>query len=268
MKPVLRYPGAKWNIAEWIISHFPPHTTYLEPFFGSGAVFFNKKPSHCETINDISGDVCNLFKVVRDSPIELARLIDFTPWARDEYNLSYEKTGNEIEDARRFLIRCWMAFASSTSSRSGWKNDVRGRVGAAGYKVWSQLPDRIIRVVERIKKAQIENQTAIEIISRYKYPEVLIYADPPYPLSTRSGMLYKYEMTDADHLQLLEVLNNHPGPVVISGYSCELYDQNLKGWIIKTKWAVAEKGNSREEALWLNPIAAQYNQTLFSNLAD
>lgn len=44
MKPILRYPGSKWNIADWIISHMSAHTTYLEPFFGSGAIFFNKPP--------------------------------------------------------------------------------------------------------------------------------------------------------------------------------------------------------------------------------
>jgi len=261
--PVLKYPGAKWNLAEWIISYFPPHTTYLEPLFGSGAAYFNKKASHCETINDISGDICNLFKVIRDRPDELSRLVEFTPWARDEYNLSYEKTGDDLEDARRFLIRCWMAFASSTSARVGWKNDVRGHVGAAGYKVWRQVPDRINIAAQRLKQAQIENQTAVEIINRYKYPEVLIYADPPYPLSTRSGKMYAYEMTDDEHLKLLEVLNNHPGPVIISGYKCDLYNQKLEGWTVKTKWAAAEKGNSRQEVLWLNPICAEANRTLF-----
>ena len=61
---ILHYPGSKWSMAEWIISHMPPHQTYLEPFFGSGAVFFNKPPSPLETINDIDGDVVNLFRKV------------------------------------------------------------------------------------------------------------------------------------------------------------------------------------------------------------
>ncbi len=56
MNTVLKYPGSKWSTAEWIISMFPAdyeNMTYLEPFFGSGAVFFNKKRSKIETINDI-----------------------------------------------------------------------------------------------------------------------------------------------------------------------------------------------------------------------
>lgn len=52
IKPILKYPGAKWNCAEWIISHFPAHKHYVEPYFGSGAVFFNKQPAAHEVIND------------------------------------------------------------------------------------------------------------------------------------------------------------------------------------------------------------------------
>lgn len=46
MNAVLKYPGAKWRISEWIISHFPEHKVYCEPFFGSGAVFFNKPQTY------------------------------------------------------------------------------------------------------------------------------------------------------------------------------------------------------------------------------
>jgi hypothetical protein len=53
----MKYPGSKWGSADWIISHFPEHHSYLEPFFGSGGVFFNKPRSDIETINDLDGEV-------------------------------------------------------------------------------------------------------------------------------------------------------------------------------------------------------------------
>jgi hypothetical protein len=84
--PVLRWPGSKWRLSDWIIQHMPPHEVYLEPFFGSGAVFFNKMPSDTETINDLDGNVVNLFRVIREHSEELAALIDMTPWSREEYN--------------------------------------------------------------------------------------------------------------------------------------------------------------------------------------
>ncbi|MEI3507233.1 MAG: DNA adenine methylase [Anaerotignum faecicola] len=65
MKAILKYPGSKWRIADWVISFFPEHHSYLEPFFGSGATFFQKKPSNIETINDLDGGVVNFFEWVR-----------------------------------------------------------------------------------------------------------------------------------------------------------------------------------------------------------
>ena len=73
---VLRYPGSKWGIANWIISFFPEHHTYLEPYFGSGAVLFNKKPSAIETVNDLDGDVCNLFRCIKEDSNIRQALID------------------------------------------------------------------------------------------------------------------------------------------------------------------------------------------------
>lgn len=255
--PVLRWPGSKWSIAHWIIEHIPPHIHYLEPFFGSGAVFFCKRPSRIETINDIDKNVVNLFKVIRSRPEEIAELIEMTPWARDEYYDSYEQTGDELEDARRFLVRCWQAYGAKTSHRAGWRSDVRISSNASRTKTWRNLPTRILAVADRLRDAQIENQPAAQIIKRFSSPEVLIYADPPYLLSTRSQRQYKHEMDDKDHLELLNLLDAHPGPVLLSGYDCPLYNDRLRHWVKRTKITVAEKGRYREEVLWINPVAAR-----------
>lgn len=125
----------------------------------------------------------------------MARTIEFTPWSREEYDnvllpaMATEvvpRSGNDIEDARRFLVRCWQAFGSKTSDKVGWKNDVQGKQGKSAVKVWNQLPQRILKVTDRLKTVQIENRPALEVIERHKYPGVLIYADPPirYRLGT------------------------------------------------------------------------------------
>lgn len=126
VKPVLKYAGAKWRLADWIGGLLPPHEIYLEPFFGSGAVFFRKAPARLETINDIDGNVVNLFRVLREQTEQLAALVELTPWARDEYYASYEKSGNDLEDARRFLVRCWQAFGTMTAARTGWRHSATG----------------------------------------------------------------------------------------------------------------------------------------------
>ena len=73
------------------ISHFPEHHSYLEPFFGSGGVFFNKPRSDIETINDLDGEVANLFRQIRNDPERLAREIYFTPYSREAYEMAYQK---------------------------------------------------------------------------------------------------------------------------------------------------------------------------------
>lgn len=130
---------------------------------------------------------------------------------------------------------------------------------------WSKLPQILIDTAKRLKMAYIENQPAVTLIKRYAFPEVLIYADPPYPLSTRSRRMYANEMTDEDHIQLLQALKQHPGPVLLSGYVCDLYAEQLEHWTMRTIKARAEGGKKRIECLWLNPCAsrAQNQMTIF-----
>lgn len=256
---MLKYPGSKWRLADWIISHFPPHTTYLEPFFGSGAVFFTKEPSKVETINDLDGNVVNLFRVIRERPEELAAQVEMTPWAREEYYLSYERPQDPLENARRFLVRYWQGFGSRLGNNAGWKNNIEGR--NSGLCVWQSLPERIKVVADRLKGVQIENQPAVQLIERYGFKTVLIYADPPYLWTTRSDRakgrkLYVHEMTEAEHIELLEALDRHPGPVLLSGYDSRLYNERLRHWVRRKAKATAEKGLARVEVLYLNPVAA------------
>ena len=97
---------------------------YLEPYFGSGAVFFNKIPSRIETINDLDKNVVNYFKVIREHPEELAYQLSMTPFGRDEYYDAYEvkETDSEIERARKFAVRCWQGFGCSNLYRNGFRS--------------------------------------------------------------------------------------------------------------------------------------------------
>lgn len=262
MKPVLKYPGAKWRIADWIISHMPEHHTYLEPFFGSGAVLFSKPASRIEVVNDLDDDVVNLFRLIRDEPEKLARLVEATPYSRAEYDFCFDNPDSPVPDerARRFLVKCWMGYGFRTNgTKVGWKNDVQGREKAYALSNWVRLPDWLLAATARLKEIQIENRPAVEVIERFKHPNVLIYADPPYVLETRTSKQYKCEMTDEDHIRLLDALKSHPGPVIISGYQSQLYNDLLRGWGIESIANTAEQGQPRTETIWLNH-AAQASQ--------
>lgn len=262
--PVLKYPGSKWRLTDWIIQHMPPHESYLEPFFGSGAVFFRKSPAKLSTINDLDGDVVNLFRVLRDRPEDLAAAVDLTPYAREEHDEAWlqKRTGEPVEDARRFLVRIWSNHGMRIRRKGGWAHATGRNSGFSGgiasrYPQWGALGNRIAAAAARLKNAQIEHRPALDILARHAYAGCLIYADPPYVLSTRSEAQYAHEMNEADHEELLDALDAHPGPVLLSGYAHALYDGRLEHWERKTSAALAEGGRPREEVLWMNPVAVE-----------
>lgn len=233
----------------------PKHHSYLEPFFGSGSVLFNKKPSKIEMINDLDNDVCNLFKLLREKPEELARVVSHTPFSRYEYDIAFElpEVEDELEKARRFLVKCWQGHGFRTNGyKVGWKNDIQGRENMYSCWNWYRLPGWIMKATDRLRQVQIENRLAIELIERFRYDNVFIYADPPYMLETRTGKQYKYEMSDQDHIELLEVLLQHPGPVITSGYDNELYNDMLADWDTDTIAERAEYGGKKIEKIWMN----------------
>ena len=174
MKTVLKYPGAKNRLAPWIASHIPPHDVYLEPYFGSGAVFFNKTPARIETVNDLDGNVVNYFRVLRERPDELIRLISLTPFGRDEYNSAYTGEGDsDIERARKFAVRCWMGFGCGNLYRNGFRSSQR-HTSPSTTRMWGRLPETIREASSRLLDAQIENLPAAELIKRYDTDDVFI----------------------------------------------------------------------------------------------
>lgn len=251
MKAILKYPGGKWRIADWIISFFPKHKVYLEPFFGSGACFFNKKPAYIETINDLNGDIVNLFKVCREHPQELAQLVNLTPFARQEFLDCYEHSDNPIEQARRTLVRYHQSFGTSNSSKKSWRN-VQTYGGPRCATMWNCLPKIITDISDRLKEAQIECVDAITLIQRYNDENTLIYCDPPYLRDLRKKNMYAVEMDDDAHKQLLSVLKESKSKIILSGYDSKLYNTELSGWFTAEKETIAQMGLHRVEKLWMN----------------
>ena len=252
MNAILKYPGGKWRISDWIISFFPRHKVYLEPFFGSGGVFFNKEPSYIETINDIDGNIVNLFRVCRDCPEELAAAVNLTPFAREEFTGCYEMTVSDpVERARRTLVRFHQSFGTSNSTKNSWRN-VQVAGGPRCATMWNCLPDIIVDCCGRLKNAQIENTDAIELIRRYSDRDALIYCDPPYLPSLRKKNLYAYEFDKKRHEELLSVLQKTKSMVVLSGYDNDLYNSCLMGWYSAEKETTAQMGLHRTEKLWMN----------------
>ena len=160
-----------------------------------------------------------------------------TPYSREEYENCFKEISENddpIEQARKFAVRCWFGFGSSNVYKNGFRSS-QSRRSPQTTKQWNVLPDRILRSAERLKNAQIEQLDAIELIRRYDTPDVFIYLDPPYLPGIRKSHLYKQEMTEEQHVELLKEIKEHPARIMISGYENDLYNSMLSGWEKKQK---------------------------------
>lgn len=160
--PPVRYFGSKWQLADWIIESMPPHMSYVEPYCGGASVFFRKAPSGLEVLNDLNGDVVNFFDMLRDHTDELVRLIDLTPFSRQEYERGFEPVDEALERARRFYVRSWQAFGSGGIEKpTGWRHQLNKNRGTGVTSEWSRLSG-LFKGARRLKDAQIECLDALD----------------------------------------------------------------------------------------------------------
>jgi DNA adenine methylase len=117
--------------------------------------------------------------------------------------------------------------------------------------------ERMAAAAERLHRVSLESRPALELIRSYgRVKSALIYADPPYLGSTRTGGRYRHEMASADeHRELAEALLGCKSAVVISGYPSPLYDEMFAGWWrtdIPHFTGQGGKRTNRLEVLWAN----------------
>jgi DNA adenine methylase len=223
-----------------------------------------KERSYAEVYNDQWSEVCNVFRVLRDSAQaeRLEQLLRLTPFARDEFaQTSYAQVAqcDDIERARRTIFRSMAGFGSA-SVNGAYATGFRANSNKSGTTPahdWAHYPDQIKGFTERLQGVCIENRPAISVIEQHDAEQTLFYVDPPYPHTTRNmargNAAYACEMTDDDHRELAQTLHAVRGMVVLSGYACDLYDKELfADWFRCEREHFADGARPRTEVLWLN----------------
>jgi DNA adenine methylase len=269
-RPVLRYHGGKWILAPWLQNFFPPHRVYVEPFGGGASVLIRKPRSYAEVYNDLDSEVVNVFRMLRDRGAELRNLLELTPFARDEFVLSYEPSADPLEQARRTIARAFMGFSSAaaTGENSGFRANLN-RPGTTPAHDWAKLAEALPLLTERLRGVVIENRDAMVTMEQKDSLTTLHYCDPPYVHSTRSGKVrgvlsqgrssrkaYRHEMDDQAHRDFSVVVRSLKGMVVVSGYQCELYDNLFGDWERFERPTFADGARARIEVVWLNPACS------------
>jgi len=264
INPPFGYFGSKNKIALQLCSDLPPHNCWVEAFCGSAALTLRKNPAPIEVINDFDNEIVNLFNQLRNNHEALCEAISMTPYAEQELidaRIPKEEL-SELERARRFLVQSMMAINGLFgAARGGFSySDSYSRNGHdARVNRWNNLPERLKRVVARLKKVRVENKDALKILQKYlKRPATLVYLDPPYLGKRTSG--YNIDANDKEfHKKLLRLSNRAKCMIFISGYENDFYNSILnekKGWKKKTIETITKdsKGNShdRTEVVWMN----------------
>ena len=256
--------GGKFSHLDWLLPLLPDCHHYCEPFAGSGAVLLNREPSPVETFNDLDGEVVNFFRVLREEKERLIEAIGLTPFAREEFALACEISPDlSVARAGPALLCSRPSGAHGVWRRrpsvGRWANCKNtSRAGMSGViSRWLGAVEDLPAVAERLLRVQIENRPAADIIRLYDSPATLFYCDPPYVHSTRGdSKAYGFEMTDAQHRDLADVLNLVQGMVAFSNYQAAILDRLYPA----SKWhktvSPARTNHStkdkRVEVLWTN----------------
>lgn len=258
------YFGSKNKIALQLAQQLPPHNCWVEAFCGSSALTLAKPPSMIEVINDIDYDIVNFFKQLRNNEVELIRLVELTPYSRVELENARicNIEDSELERARKFLVQSMMAIngvfgevkGGFSYSQSYSRNGRDARVNR-----WVNLPERLNRVVKRLRDVRVERKDAVELLEMFqKRPASLIYLDPPY-LAKRTKGYNNDQYEEEFHINLLKTAANCKCMIFISGYDNDLYNDMLsekKGWSKKTINTITKGSNGssfdRSEVVWTN----------------
>jgi DNA adenine methylase len=251
---------------------------------GGASLFFARKPAPVEVLNDLNGDLVNLFRCLQDPKTfpELAHRIRYTLYSRAEFGRALEILNSDENDP---VLRAWAMFVAANQAMSGdyktvgqWSRSIFSSMNGTSSKNsrWIMRLSMLEDWHKRLLMVQIDNRDALEVIRYWDNPEAVFYLDPPYHLDTRKEVnVYAYEQGHDHYVQLVETILACQGAVVLSGYDHPVYEPLVRnGWsLVKYKTAAHAAGRvrwsglqgegaarakvPRIECVWSNPRAQE-----------
>lgn len=208
-QPIVPWIGGKRRLADTLLHRFPPHTCYVELFAGGAALFFLRPPADVEVVNDVNGDLVNLYRVVQSHLEEFVRQFKWALTSRDVFKWLQDtppETLTDIKRAARFYYLQQNAFG--------------GRVDGQSFGTATTAPPlNLLRIEESLSAAHlrlsgvyIEHLDWASCIDRYDRPHTLFYADPPYWETEGYGVPFEW----AQYERLAERLATIKGKAIVS----------------------------------------------------
>jgi DNA adenine methylase len=206
----LPYIGGKNRIARKIVTIFPKHITYVEPFAGGAQVFFRKERSRVEVLNDLYGEIVNFFRVCQQHHDELLRCLKFVLVSREWFERLEKQNPESLTDIQK-AVRFFYLRKTCYAGLVRHQNYNYSVVSPSSFNP-GRLPKLIEETHQRLQRVQIECLPYEQILERFDRPATLFYLDPPY-----FGLkLYKFNFSEADFIALEQRLRKLRGKFVLS----------------------------------------------------
>ncbi len=210
VNPIIPWVGGKRRLAKRILPMFPDHECYVEPFAGGAALFFMKEQSDVEVLNDINGDLVNLYRVVKYHLEEFVRQFKWALVSRQMFTwlkLSHTDTLTDIQRAARFFYLQKMAFGGKVANQTfGTATTSRPRLNLL------RIEEELSAAHLRLSRAYIEHLSWDECVRRYDRPHTLFYLDPPYWQTEGYGVDFGFEQ----YVKMAELAQSIKGKMIIS----------------------------------------------------
>ena len=212
--PIVPWIGGKRRLADTLLGRFPSHECYVEVFAGGAALFFQRPPAAVEVINDINGDLVNLYRVVKHHLEEFVRQFKWALSSREVFRWMQDtppETLTDVQRAARFFYLQQQAFGGKVEGQT-W-----GTATTAPPINLLRIEENLSAAHLRLAGAYVENLAWEACMERYDRPHTLFYLDPPYWQTEGYGVEFawpEYERLAARMASLqgkaILSINDHP----------------------------------------------------------
>lgn len=207
--PIIPWIGGKRRLADILISRFPPHTCYVEVFAGGAALYFLRPPADVEVINDLNGDLVNLYRVVQNHLEEFVRQFKWALSSREVFKWLQATPGlvlTDIQRAARFFYLQHHCFGGKVESQS-W-----GTATTAPAVNLLRLEENLSAAHLRLAGTFIEHLPWHDCMERYDRPHSFFYLDPPYWQTEGYGLEFPF----SEYERMADVMRSLKGKAILS----------------------------------------------------
>jgi len=230
MRTPVTYYGGKQNMVRHILPLIPDHNLYCEPFCGGAAIFFAKKNSNVNVLNDTNRELVNFYQVVKSDFVSLEKEIQITLHSRDLYRKASVIYNNP--DMFSDIKRAWALWVLSSQSfcarlDASWGYDISEN--RTSKHITNKKDAFTLDLAIKLQDVQVECADALYVIRSRDRDNSFFYVDPPY-YNSDMGHYDGYSIDDFE--ALLKLLSEIKGKFLLSSYPSEILKKYTKahGW--------------------------------------